>query len=227
METWNKPTGVYNAFLNLYIKMQRTAKRQWAKTKIGRNRLLMIAAKKLIAVFDVVQEHRQLGEGEISLKQSLKQRLLGLAAVEKLRFRQQSRLTWIKANDTNSRLFFLSINGRKRKNFIQTLQTSSGQVHTHQDKAEAIYNHFSSVFGEPAVRQDTLNWERIGIQRHELHHLELPYTEEEVKEVIMALPGEKAPGPDGYIGRFFKTAWEIIKQDILAAINLFYNQQSH
>lgn len=41
------------------------------------------------------------------------------------------------------------------------------------------------------------------------------------------MPAEKAPGPDGYIGIFFKKSWETIKHDILAAVNLFYSQQSH
>jgi hypothetical protein len=31
----------------------------------------------------------------------------------------------------------------------------------------------------------------------------VPCTEAEVKEVIMAIPKEYAPGLDGYIGRFF------------------------
>lgn len=228
-EAWNHPTGVHNAFLNLHIKMQRTAKKlkQWAKSKIGRNRLLMTAAKKLIAVMEIAQDHRPLSNQEIALKQELKHRLLGLAAVEKLRLRQQSRLTWIKASDACSKLFFLSANGRKRKNHIRTLHTQQGQLHTHQDKEKAIYDHFSSVFGEPEERNITLDWDRIGMQRHNLQHLEENFTEEEVKAGIMSLPGERAPGPDGYIGIFFRSAWEIIKQDILTAINLFCNRQRH
>lgn len=186
----------------------------------------MVAAKKLIGIFDVVQEHRTLSDEEIQLKMGLKQKLLGLAAVEKLRLRQQSRLTWLKANDTNSQLFFLSVNGRKRKNHIQTLQTAAGQAHTHKEKAQALHEHFNSVLGALDHRESTLNWERVGIQRHNLQHLEAPFIEEEIHRVIMAMPGEKAPGPDGYIGVFFKTTWDIVKQDIIAAINLFFNQQT-
>jgi hypothetical protein len=29
---------------------------------------------------------------------------------------------------------------------------------------------------------------------------------------------EKAPGPDGYIGAFYKVCWDIIKSDVIAAI---------
>ena len=57
-----------------------------------------------------------------------------LSAVKKIRAKQQSRLTGIKAADAQSKLFFLHINGRKMKNYIRQLEIDSGQVHTHGDK---------------------------------------------------------------------------------------------
>lgn len=33
---------------------------------------------------------------------------------------------------------------------------------------------------------------------------------------------DKAPGPDGFTGRFYKTCWGIIGSDILAALNAIY-----
>jgi hypothetical protein len=35
------------------------------------------------------------------------------------------------------------------------------------------------------------------------------------------MPSEKAPGPDGFIGVFFKHAWEIIKDELLLAAKSF------
>ena len=35
--------------------------------------------------------------------------------------------------------------------------------------------------------------------------------------------GDKAPGPDGFTGLFFKECWEIIKHDLTAAFNQLYN----
>lgn len=48
--------------------------------------------------------------------------------------------------------------------------------------------------------------------------LDNPITEEEVWDTIKRLPADKAPGPDGYTGKFYKSCWEIIKADIMAAI---------
>jgi len=52
---------------DMHIKLSRTAKalKQWAKKKIGNNKLLFIAARQLIGILDVVQEHRQLSQAEL------------------------------------------------------------------------------------------------------------------------------------------------------------------
>ena len=77
---------MFNPFLRLHIKLARTTKalKQWARRTIGNNRLLLCAAKQLIAILDVVQEHRQLSQAEDRLRRDLKARFLGLTAVEKL-----------------------------------------------------------------------------------------------------------------------------------------------
>jgi hypothetical protein len=60
---------------------------------------------------------------ECSLIKQLKARLLGLAAIEKSRARQKSRLTWLRKGDANTKYFQLMTNIRKQKNFIHTLQS--------------------------------------------------------------------------------------------------------
>ncbi|KAG2640579.1 hypothetical protein PVAP13_2KG100016, partial [Panicum virgatum] len=63
-------------------------------------------------------EMMQLSDHEVLLRHDLKVRILGLTAVEKLRLKQQSRLSAIRAAEANSKLFYLHANGRRRKNFI-------------------------------------------------------------------------------------------------------------
>jgi len=51
----------------------------------------------------------------------------------------------------------------------------------------------------------------------------MPFTEEEVEHTIKMLPAEKALGPDGFTGIFYKKCWQTIKDDIMAAMSSFYN----
>lgn len=46
----------------------------------------------------------------------------------------------------------------------------------------------------------------------------MPFSEEEVWDTIKSLPADRAPGPDGFTGRFYKSCWSIIKADFMAAI---------
>lgn len=39
----------------------------------------------------------------------------------------------------------------------------------------------------------------------------------------MQAPKEKAPGPDGFIGLFFSSCWNIVKREIIQAVDHFYN----
>jgi hypothetical protein len=62
---------------------------------------------------------------------------------------------------------------------------------------------------------DLTAFHRDGI---DLSVLDAPFTEEEVWATIKALPADRAPGPDGFTGRFYKSCWPIIKVDLMAAL---------
>lgn len=46
--------------------------------------------------------------------------------------------------------------------------------------------------------------------------------EHEIWAVVRELPPDKAPGPDGFMGAFYQSAWPVIKADVLRAINAFF-----
>jgi len=66
----------------------------------------------------------------------------------------------------------------------------------------------------------------MGVPSLELGHLEHLFTEEEVWAVIQMIPCDKALGPDGFTGLFYKLAWECIKTDIVHAFNAFWSRDS-
>jgi exonuclease III len=224
---WAKNLTVTNPILRLHIKLQRTsaALRRWAKSFLGPNKITMKVVSCFIGVLDVVQDYRQLSEQEIRLKRDLKARLLGLTAVERLRARQSSRLLSIKAAEANTKLFYIQANGCRRKNYIHSLNTVDGVVFSHGEKASKLYEHYSNHFGRPQPREHTLNWHALGLPSFDLSRLQEDFTEEDLLTVIQEIAAEKAPGPDGFIGTFFKKCWNLIKQDVWHA--LVYFSQLH
>jgi hypothetical protein len=89
------------------------------------------------------------------------------------------------------------------------------------------FNHFSNLIGTPSVRTRAINWEDLGYAHHDLEDLDAPFTAQEIKAVIKDMPSEKAPGPDGFIGCFYKKCWSIIKDDVIQAIMSFFSITKH
>jgi hypothetical protein len=49
------------------------------------------------------------------------------------------------------------------------------------------------------------------------------FSEDEIWSIIRSLPVEKAPGPVGFTGLFYQTAWPIIKHDIVAVFSALWS----
>jgi hypothetical protein len=96
-------------------------------------------------------------------------------------------------------------------------------VFRHEDKEMVITDHFRQHLGTSAIRPATFQWPSLGYQQHDLSSLEASFTQEEIKNTIFSMPSDKAPGPDGFTGIFFKECWEIIKFDLTAAFNQLHN----
>lgn len=121
--------------------------------------------------------------------------------------------------DATCKFFLLRANGRRRKNYITKLDSPSGEVSDHGDKAKLICDHFNSLLGTPPTHGIKMNWAALGIPSSNLQHLDFQFSTKEVKRAVFDIHDEKAPGPDGFIGGFFKRFWSLIADDICNALN--------
>lgn len=123
-------------------------------------------------------------------------------------------------------MFHLRATYRKRKNFICKLSTEDEQVlASHEEKEQNIFDYYNSLLGEALNREATINLEALAILRHDLAELEVPFSEEEVWRTICSLPSDKAPGPDGFTGNFYKACWPEIKVEVMAAVSAVWSRK--
>jgi hypothetical protein len=113
---------------------------------------------------------------------------------------------------------------RKKKNFIAKLTEGDRIITSHEEKAEAVFDFYSNLIGADSSRDRTINLDGLALPRHELDVLETPFSEEEVCNTIKNLPSDKAQGPDGFTGRFYKSCWAVIKEDIMAALHTIWGK---
>jgi mannosylglycoprotein endo-beta-mannosidase len=98
---------------------------------------------------------------------------------------------------------------------------NEGWVTEHVAKEEVVHSHFKSTTERGDPRTNDFNWEAIHFNDPDLSSLGEPFTEEEVRNAINQMSGDKAPGSDGFTGIFFKKCWDIVKVDIMNVIQLF------
>lgn len=86
----------------------------------------------------------------------------------------------------------------------------------HEDKAAEIFTLYDKLLGTCEQREISINLDNLDLQQHDLSDLEVPFSDEEVWNTIRQLPSDKAPGLDGFTGRFYKMCWSTIKADVMA-----------
>jgi hypothetical protein len=144
-----------------------------------------------LANLERAQEERALTADELEFKKYLKNKSLGMAAVQKSRARQHSRLTWMRKGDSNTRFFHLHANRRKKKSFIATLIGESRTAISQKSKLVLAHNHFSNLIGTSNIRTRAINWNELGYEHHDLQDLDAPFTPQEIEAVIKDMPSEK------------------------------------
>jgi hypothetical protein len=61
------------------------------------------------------------------------------------------------------------------------------------DKQEVVFNHYQQHIGSHIPKECLLNFSELDWQHKDLQHLEVPFTKDEVKKVVLQAPKEKAP----------------------------------
>lgn len=183
-------------------KLRATSKalQRWSDRWIGNVKLQTLIALEVIARIDRAMDTRELSMGEHGLRKVLKQKLLGLASLQRTIARLRSRMLKLKEGEANTAYFHRQACHRQRRNAILSLQ-SEGRVLTGQEEIAAVVDsYYSRLFGSAPERAFALNMETLGLPARDLAHLETPFSCEEVEKIVKGMPLDKAPGPDGFTG---------------------------
>ncbi|XP_071939020.1 uncharacterized protein [Coffea arabica] len=145
-------------------------------------------------------------------------------SIEEQFWSQKARAKWLKQGDRNSKYFHAVVRQRRIKGMIHRMKKSNGVwVDTNADIATEAISYFSDLF--------TGYLESSSGMRHMIPHMiseeenrkleEVPSIEE-IHRVLKSMDGDSAAGPDGFTGKFFTFAWEIIAQDVYKGILSFF-----
>jgi len=224
---WTSIPAAPCPFLTLNRKFRAVSKglQSWSDKAVGQINFQLALAREILHQFEIAQDNRQLSPRELWFKNNLKKHSLALASLKRTMAHLRSRISWLKDGDANTRLFHLHARHRKRRNFIGKLITGERICTSHEEKAAIIDDFYEDLLGTCTVREHTINLANLGIDTHDMSDLDLPFTENEVWRTIQQLPSDKAPGPDGFTGCFYKSCWPIIKDDIMVAVSAVWSRK--
>lgn len=154
---------------------------------------------------EIAQDSRTLNSDENWLRCELKWHCLVLSSLERTVAQLRSSIRFLKDGDANTALFHSQACFQKRKNFISKVVYDEGIATTQQDKHEAFFSYFEGLLGTAVTRSSTLDLEFFHREGLDLAAIDEPITEDEVWQTIRTLPADRALGPDGYTGRFYKS----------------------
>ncbi|XP_026436139.1 uncharacterized protein LOC113334001 [Papaver somniferum] len=140
--------------------------------------------------------------------------------------RAKSRAKWIKEGGANTSFFHTTIKLRQSQNNITELESTESNVVTEQVQiGNILVAHYTKKFGHQNV---TIHEEIMGVIPKILNDednkfLDVVPTAMEIKEALFGMNANSAPSLDGFLGCFYKFAWEIIGEELVEAIQYCWN----
>lgn len=154
-----------------------------------------------------------------------------LASAESTFLRQKSSLKWLSEGDENTSFFHKNVIVRNAFNGIKRLKLDDGSIISdHVSIKNACVNFYTSLFGTssstPCLTAGIESIHPFRCSATQKAGLERPFSVDEIQAEFFALPRDKALGPDGFTGEFFRHCWGIVDAEMTEAVLHFFTHGS-
>jgi hypothetical protein len=103
-------------------------------------------------------------------------------------------------------------------------------IFSHLAKASILHGFFEDLLGTPVLAVDNLNLADLvvstSLDSSQAASLVRPFSLDEIKLAILPMNDNTSPGPDGFSPAFYKRHWDLVKGNLLAALNDFHSLNS-
>lgn len=214
--------GRPDAFLIAKIIHLKEGIKRWRKDENNKENPERTRIKETVARLETEVENRTLTESELNIKSNGIQKILELEKMSALDLKQKSRIRWTVDGDKNTKFFHGFINCKNRRNRLNGLFINGTRTSDVKEIRAEVFRFFKENFHEHCPdRPILINPHFQTISMMDSIRIEARILAEEVKAVVWACGGKKAPGPDGLTFKFLKEFWHILSPDVMLFIRHF------
>jgi hypothetical protein len=144
---------------------------------------------------------------------------------EEIHWMQRSRIAWLREGDRNTKYFHCKASTRHKKNIIRKLRRGDGSRTSDTREMEGMArDFFQNLFTreEDTDPEIVTNLMQECVHDHMNETLCAPFSEKEISDALFHIGPLKAPGPDGFPARFLQRNWDLLRHDVVVAVQRFF-----
>ncbi|GKD11164.1 hypothetical protein Tco_1190849, partial [Tanacetum coccineum] len=137
--------------------------------------------------------------------------------------KQKAKVNWMKNGDKNTAFFYSFLKARKNRNIVESIYDERGNRFEGDKVTDQFVKHFEDFLGTSFL-VDPINADIFTntLSMTEAEYMVRDVSQDEIKNALFDIDGDKAPGPDGFSSEFFKKAYDVIGKDFSSAVKEFF-----
>jgi len=181
---------------------------------------------------DDLEQHQSLlhndknNEHLLAWDKKLRLDLVNLKSAEKMFYSQKLKCNFFKDCDRGTSFFHALMNHRHKKNFIPAICRTNGSLTTSMtevgDTFVCFYQQLLGTSRATLPLDESVVFSGPRLDATLQASLLAAVTNDDIKRALFSIGDDKSPGPDGYSSLFFKKSWDVVGQDLCAAVRDFF-----
>jgi len=156
----------------------------------------------------------------------LRLELVNLKSSKKMFYSQKLKCNLFKDSDRGTSFFHALMNQKHKKNFIPAIHRNDGSLTTSVSEVGDVFvSFFKQLLGTSRTTSPfDESFVRYGPCIDSTLHASLlaNVSNDDIKKALFSIDDTKSSGPDGYSALFFKNSWDVVGQDLYAAVRDFF-----